>query len=701
MSGKRHFCTETETKQLLAHYGVPVAEGAETASPDEAAAEAKRLGFPVVLKVSHPDLAHKSDAGGVCLGLDSEVAVSAAAVRLLALKPGARVRVEREADEGIADLILGFRRDPVFGPVFMVGMGGIFAEVMADRALHVGALDERSAASLLEGLKGRAMLEGARGRTRADRAAVVQALLALSRLAYDRPDVEEMDINPFRVYALGALALDGLAVVKGELEAAAIQGSSAKEESGGERVRPLFRPASVAVVGPSSTGRKAGNIILENLRTFGYPGTVFPVNPSSATIDGLPSYPSVADCPQPPELAVLAVPYHQVEKVVQDVARAGTRHVIVASGGFSDAGEEGRRRERELLRFCREHGIYLMGPNSIGTLDSRFGFCTSIGRLPPMPPSGISILGQSGTFATGFALEEITGRGRGFSKIACMGNKADIDECDFLEFYAQDEDTRSIGIYLESVKDGDRFRRAAEEAARKKPVVVLKSGRTALGAQAAASHTGAMAGADAVYDALFRQMGFQRVEDFAEFFGVLRSFDLCPLPAGNRIGVVSITGVGCVLAADACGAHGMTLAPITSRTRERLESLVPKWAAITNPADIWSTIEQRGPFEAYRSMCETMIADENVDILLLIAVLLEEGAFDAASALAPVRAAHPDKPLLACYLGGRRDLLDDFRAGLESIGVPVFDGPAAAVKTASYLVARTRLLARQSARKES
>jgi acetyltransferase len=453
-------------------------------------------------------------------------------------------------------------------------------------------------------------------------------------------------------------------------------------------VNKLFRPGSVAVVGPSSSAERAGNIILKNLKTFGYPGAVYPVNPSGAQIEGLQSYPTIAACPKSPELAVLAVPYSQVGKVMSDVAAAGTRHAIVVSGGFSDAGAEGKVREKGLLEFCRKNGINLMGPNSIGTFDAVYGFCTAIGKLPAMKASGISMLGQSGMLSTGFPLEEITVRGRGFSKIACMGNKADIDECDLLRYFADDPDTRVIGAYIEGVGDGPRFRRSAEFAARKKPLVILKSGRTELGARAAASHTGALSGADDVYNAIFKQSGAQRVAGFSEFFGILRTFDLCPLPRGNRIGVVSITGMGCVLSADACSDYGMQLAPITEGTREKLRSLAPGWASITNPADIWSTIEQRGPFEAYLKLSEAMISDENVDILLVIAMLLEEGAFDARASFEAVRKAHPDKPILACIFGGRKDLMESFSSGLESIGVPVFYEPGEAIKASSYLYKR-------------
>ncbi len=675
--------TEWQCKQWLRTAGVPVVPGRHVASPEAAVDAARELGLPVALKVSHPDLPHKSDAGGVLLGLAQDPAVRQGARQLLALRTDADLLVETMAPEGL-DLICGFTRDPVFGPVVMVGLGGIFAELLRDTALFVGTPDRRQALALLDRLQGRPLLHGARGTEAVDRAAVADVLVALGRLAEERPDIAEFDINPLRAYPDRVLALDALAVAAAG--AGCRRDACAKGERPTADLSPFFRPRSVAVVGASRNAARAGNIILRNLATLGFQGAVYPVNPNGAEIEGLPAFASVADCPEPPEVAVVAVPYHQVEAVMLDVARAGTRAAIVVSGGFSDADAAGKAREERLLALCRDHGIRLMGPNSIGTLDSRSGFTTSIGTLPPIPPSGASVFGQSGTLSTGFSLEEATIHNRGFARIACLGNKPDIDESDLLAWLGRDEDTRVVGMYIEGVKDGPRFLAAARQAAATKPVFALKSGRTETGARAAASHTGALAGADAVIDAVFRQTGIQRVYSLPELFDALRTTDMCPLPNGPRLGIVSLTGVGCVLAADACGDEGLDLAPLSPETTARLKELVPEWAPVGNPADIWSTIEQVGPAEAYRRVCEVMIADESVDILLVISVLLLEGAFDMGPVLEPLRRRFPHKPILAAWVGGRRDLLDDFRTSLEAVGIPAFEGPERAVRAAAALV---------------
>ena len=692
MEHHRKLLTESQSKEILTRYNIDVTQGKETATVDAAIDAAREIGLPVVLKVSHPELGHKTDIDGVALNIQSYAEIGKVAERLFAIRPQAKVRVEKYAETGGIDLILGFKHDPVFGPVVMLGMGGIFAEIFNQTpSLYVGELNEKEAFNMIGRLKGRAILEGARGRAPLDINALAGTLTALSKISIDHPEIVEMDINPWRIYERGGTALDALAVV--ETNGSKKIGKAHKLDHGKvhERIHNFFNPESTAVVGASTTAERAGNIIIKNLKTFCYNGDIYPVNPSGKLIEGLPSYTDITKCPKPPDLVIFAVPYHQVEKVMEDVAKAGTRHVIVASGGFSDAGEDGRQREARLVGFCREHNIRLMGPNSIGTIDAKFGFCTSIGKLQPMKSTGISVFGQSGNLSTGFSLKETTEHGRGFSKVACIGNKADVNETDFLEYLAGDPDTKSIGIYIESVKDGQRFIKAAELAAGKKPVVVLKSGNTELGAQAAASHTGSLTGTDAVYDAVFRQTGIQRVSYFNDLFNVLRGFDLCPLPKGNKVGIVSITGAGCVLAADACSANGMEIAPISEYTRKRLKELVPEWVHITNPADIWSTIEQRGSFEAYQKMCKIMLDDDNVDILLIISSVIEEGVFDTAAALGPVRASNPDKPILACHFGGHKDHIETYQRGLESVGIPVYGRLEAAVQVASYLYQRKGL----------
>ncbi len=250
----------------------------------------------------------------------------------------------------------------MFGPVVMVGIGGIFAEIIADTALHVGVPTREDVGGMVARLAGRGLQEGARGRLKADLNAVASALAALARLAAARPEIVEIDVNPFRVYEKGGVALDALVVESGEpspLRGEVPEGRWGRDAATDVRARihPFFAPTSVAVVGASRTHERAGNIIIKNLKTLGYRGPIHPVNPAGGVIEGLPACTGLTACPTPLGLAVLAVPHHQVMPVLQDATAAGVSHVIVVSGGFSDAGTEGGEREVEIQAFCQDNGI--------------------------------------------------------------------------------------------------------------------------------------------------------------------------------------------------------------------------------------------------------------------------------------------------------------------------------------------------------
>ena len=260
------YLTEFQTKRLLGKFGISITHAEEVESAEEAVAAAERIGFPVALKISHPLIAHKSDQGGVFLNVQSKEEAFSAANRILSIKPGAKILVEEQALQGGVDFIAGFKKDPVFGPVIMVGLGGIFAEIFADTAIHVGDINERHALNLISQLKGRNIIEGARGATPADKEAVAKVLVALSDLCRENRDIAELDINPLRAYEKGALALDALAITSEVSEDMPEIKAEKREKS--EGIEKFFRPKSVAVVGASAAAKKAGNIIIKNLIRF-------------------------------------------------------------------------------------------------------------------------------------------------------------------------------------------------------------------------------------------------------------------------------------------------------------------------------------------------------------------------------------------------------------------------------------------------
>lgn len=452
-----------------------------------------------------------------------------------------------------------------------------------------------------------------------------------------------------------------------------------------DAMKDFFEPSSVAVVGASRTPGKGGNTVVANMLEFGYSGRIYPVNPSAGEVFGLKAERSVGGLPSPPDLVVAVLPRARTLDLMVECARAGVRNAIIPAAGFSDAGAEGRALQDEVLRVARAAGIRVMGPNSIGTIDTSSGLATSIVTLEGLKPGGVSLFGQTGMFASGIARWINSSEHFGVRRIACLGNKADVDENDLLQHLAGDGGTRVIGMYTEGVADGARFSSVLKKTASRKPVLILKSGRSETGVKAIGSHTGALAGSDSVYSGVIEQAGAVRVGGFEEMFDCAKMFEWMPLPAGDGLGVVSITGVGCVLSADAAGRYGLRLPDLSPGTIEAMRRALPGWAPAANPADIWAGIEGGGARSTYGVVADAMAADREVDMLLLIFTLIPESFLDAADLFAGLRERFPGVPVAAVLMAGEARMRLEWKRSIESMGVPTYDSPERAVRAMGAL----------------
>ncbi len=421
-------------------------------------------------------------------------------------------------------------------------------------------------------------------------------------------------------------------------------------------LNPFFSPKSVAIIGASSVAGKSGNIIVDNLVHSRFAGAVYPVNPRAKHILGLTCYPTVAQCPTTPDVVVVAVPRELVPAAIEQASEKGVRYAVIATGGFADTGDQtGLALDAEIARLAARSGMRYMGPNSIGTIDSNTRFITSIVRNDPLPAGPVSLIGQTGLFASGITRWLAQAEPFGVAKIACLGNKADIDEIDLLNFLADDPRTGVIGCYLEGTRDGHAFLEAVSRATSVKPVIVLKGGASSLGSAAAASHTGTLAGDAAVFRGALRQAGAIAAEDWEDLFSLLGGFAHGPRPTGNRLGVVSITGAGCVLGADAAARYGMVLPELSPETVTRIRAHSPDWAPLRNPFDIWSTIEKLGVADAYRHVVTAVASDPNIDAVVMATTLFPGTIFDCGPLIAEARAVAPHKPIATVLLGGGPD----------------------------------------------
>jgi acyl-CoA synthetase (NDP forming) len=303
---------------------------------------------------------------------------------------------------------------------------------------------------------------------------------------------------------------------------------------------------------------------------------------------------------------------------------------------------------------------------------------------------GVSLIGQSGVFSSGWGRWIADYKPFGIAKIACIGNKSDVNESDLLEFLTDDPETSTVGMYLEGIVNGPRFVKAAKRACAKKPVVVVKSGKSEAGAAAIASHTGSLAGSDAVFDAVCRKTGLIRAHDSEAFFDTLSAFEALPLPRGNRMGVLSVTGMGCVVTTDAAEEYGLSLPKLTPATLKKLRQVMPAWAPVRNPVDIWSGVEQHGSLKTMSHIARSLIDQKDMDALLIIFVLMPETIFDIREAFESVIASHPRKPVLASYYGGTRKEMAHVHEGFLSLGVPTYPTPERALYAFSRMVEYAR-----------
>jgi len=483
-------------------------------------------------------------------------------------------------------------------------------------------------------------------------------------------------------YALSSAVSYGVTHLEFPIAYSEIAESRAEaQEAEAERasLRPVLAPRLIGVIGASRDPKSVGGALFRNLIRWGFAGAVYPVNPGARAVAGVHAYASIADLPEVPDLVFITVPATAVLDVARQCASLGVRALCVISAGFAETGAEGSAAQAELLDICRAHGMRLVGPNCLGLVNTSSD-TRMLGAFTPMdPPAGnIAISSQSG--ALGIALiNRARQLGLGVSSFASVGNKADVSGNDLLQYWESDDATDVILLYLEGFGNPRRFARIARRVSRRKPIVAVKSGRTAGGARAASSHTAALASSDRAADALFAQTGIIRVDTLAEFFAVARLLATQPIPAGNRVGILTNAGGPAIMAVDAAEAAGLEVPKLSEATQSRLRAVLPRAASVTNPVDM---IASAGPSE-YRACLEALLDEPGLDALLVIfipplvtpstevAKVLSETLADRATFRGPIAAVFPD---------AQSDLVT-ISAGER--GVPVYDFPESAVAALS------------------
>ena len=577
--------SEAASKELLAGYGVPFAPEHKVDTAAQAVEAAKQLGFPVVVKLGGDKIAHKTERGLVRLRLASDEAVEQAATDLLnaATKDDGDVHLlVAPMISGTRELIAGLLVDPQFGPTVMLGIGGIMAEVIADVQFRPAPLTREGARAMIASLRMQELLHDFRGESAVNIEQVIDTVVGLSRVAETRDDIVSVDVNPLIIRGNGDIvAVDALV----ELGQRVTNSSQKRASYTDAQFRALFEPKGVLVTGASTHPGKFGFVSLHNILASGYAGGVFGTNLQGEEVLGIRTVDDISKLPDNAiDLVFVCTPASANPDLLRACAAKGVKAAFLTSAGYGEAGDEGRELERQLVALADELGILLAGPNGQGVVSTPANLCAQI--VAPNPPRGaIAVASQSGNFVSSF-MNYARQTGVGISRAVSAGNAAALGVADLIEWYGTDDATRVSLAYVEGIHDGMGLMSRLGSVAKAKPVVLVKGGATDKGARAAASHTGALAANDSIFDGACKAYGISRAATVEEAYEAAATFATQPLPKGPNIVILTTAGGWGVVTSDAIARDGLLqLMALPDDLRESIDTkLPPRWSR-NNPVD--------------------------------------------------------------------------------------------------------------------
>ncbi len=654
---------EHESKELLESYGIKTARCIFAASEDEAVAAAKQIGFPVAMKVASRRIVHKSDVGGVALNISSEDEVREAFRRLMSIENAEGVNVQPMLKKGI-EIFVGVAENEQFGSIIAFGLGGYLVELLGDVAFRLIPITRRDAEEMVRETKAYALLSGYRN-MRGDVESVVDLLLRISKMV-EEESIVEMDLNPVFVYEKGCVVADARIVV----------GERKRFERRFRDISKILSPKSVAIIGASSNPIKVGYSVVKSLSS-NPKLRIYPVNPKLKDVCGFKAYPSILDVPDNVDLAVIALPAEKVLQAVEQAVAKGVKGVLIISSGFREAEyEEGKVMQEKLAEIARKNDVVIIGPNTFGIVNVVDGINASFTPMFSKVRKGnIALVSQSGGICH-YILHTFSG---GFSYILHLGNRCDVDFPDALKFLEKDDDTKVVAMYVEGVDDGRSLYNALRDLCRKKPVVVMKAGKSSVADKASISHTGSMAGDWKVFSAAMRQAGAVVVNTPVELSDVARALEV----VGKRKGGVAVlaiqAGLG-IVAADIIEESGGRLAKFSDKTSAAVRSLLPPITMRDNPVDLsFSGLD----LKLFSEIVKIVSADEDVGVVLfLYAVAPPSWVLPAEAIKAVIRCSH--KPVIIAYSSTPEDFTK-MAAELEKEGVLVFNSVERAARVSAQI----------------
>ncbi len=674
---------EHESKRIIQGYSVTIPEGTLVKTTEEAIQFADKLGYPVVVKAVSSEILHKTELKGVVLNLRSSEELKNACEEMQnAFSERKEIidgfLVEKMVKDG-TEFIVGLQNDENFGPVIMLGTGGVFIHLIDDVTFRVLPVTRKDIKEMIEEIKGKILMRSFRGKPPLNEEAFIQTMLEIGRLGIDASGLyESMDFNPVLLTEQEAVAVDAKII----LAETPTDTNISEQQPHITNMDKFFEPRNVALIGASSTPGKIGYAVADSLINHHFKGKVFPITRGGKKIFNLKSYENLRDIPEKIDLSVVVVGLALVPELLDQCHELEIPAMLIVSGGGKELGDEQAALEKVIQLKARNYGIRVIGPNCIGCFNARNRFDAFFqihDRMIRPILGNISFTTQSGTYGASF-LEECERTGA--SKMISYGNRVDVDEADMITYLAQDPDTKVIASYVEGMGDGRKYLRAAREVifSHKKPIVLYKSGRTKRSAKAAQSHTGAYGGTYGIYLGAFKQAGILTVDSYEELVAVAKALSMQPSAQGPGISMISNGAGPMVNAIDMFDRYGLELAKIQSESIQEMESHYPAFYICKNPVDVTGSATS----DDYRFAMECLLKDSNVHVIMNWFVFqdtpLDEGIVEVLEKIN--RKSH--KPILCGATGG--PYTKKMSQAIEEIGVPIFNSSHMWIAAASALV---------------
>ena len=678
--------TEEAAKSILKKYKISVPGFSLVNSSQQAAKDAKKLGFPLVMKVVSPQILYKTDVGGVKVGIDNVADVKKIFNDMhgrLSKKKDVDVKgilLEKMVPKGV-ELIVGIQNEPQFGPVIMVGLGGVLTEIFKDVAFRMLPITTADAKSMLNELKGFQILKGFRGSKPVDLNMLAKALVQIGKIGVDYADyINSINFNPIVVYPKSYKVVDAKIILNKEIK----KNSISKAKPNTEYMEKFFTPKSVALVGASAKPGKIGNSVLDALGKHGFNGKVYPINPKEESILGIKCYPSLDVIHAKVDLVVVCVNLSVTVPIMKTCAKKGIHNVVIISGNGKELGGDRARIESEIKELSLKHKIRVIGPNCIGMFNAENRLDTTFfdnTRMVRAKLGNVAFLSQSGTM--GISLLE-TADTFGLSKMISYGNRSDVDEADMIWYLANDPQTKVIALYVEGFGDGRKFINTAKCVMRekKKPIVIWKSGRTEAGAKQAASHIGSLGGSNSIIMGTFKQAGIITVDSYQELTGVIKALAWQPPAKGNRVAICTNGAGPIVVGIDYLERMKMKIPSLSPQILKKINNYFPTTYLVGkngNPIDITGGATAND----YKFIIQQFYDEKNVDIIMPWFVFqdnpLEEDIVEYLAEFSKKR----QKPLLVGGNGG--PYTAKMSRLIEKHKIPVYDDLRTWVAAASAL----------------